>query len=88
MRSKRRGEGKDTGGDERTGGLREEKGGSQTQPLRTMDHNPWAPGFFSSAGSNVEGSTGADSDPMSFYSTTAATTWKDPGIYGGARSHA
>ena len=51
-----------------------------------MDHNPWAPGFFSSAGSNVDGSAGADSDLMSFYSTMAATTWKDPGLHGGPRS--
>lgn len=50
-----------------------------------MDRNPWAAGFLSGAGSNVDGSAGADSDVMSFYSTMAATTWKDPGMRGGPR---
>jgi len=40
----------------------------------------WAPGFLSGAGSNVEASAGADSDPMSFYCSTSATTWRNPGM--------
>ena len=56
---------------------------SQSPYLGAMDYyeargSAWAPGFLCSAGSNVDGSTGADSDLMSFYCTTAATTWKDP----------
>ena len=32
-------------------------------------------------GSYVEVSAGGDSDVLSFYSTTAASTWKDPGKF-------
>jgi hypothetical protein len=40
----------------------------------------WNPGFLSQSGSNVEASAGADSDPMSFYCSTSATTWRNPGL--------
>ena len=53
--------------------------------LRAPLAGPWTSGFLSGAGSNVEGSTGADSDPMSFYCTTSATTWKYPSAAFGLR---
>ena len=44
----------------------------------TSKSGPWQAGFLSQSGSNVDGSLGADSDIMSMYCTTAASTWKDP----------
>mmetsp|Transcript_50211 Transcript_50211/g.118816 ORF Transcript_50211/g.118816 Transcript_50211/m.118816 type:complete len:425 (+) Transcript_50211:2-1276(+) len=46
--------------------------------LRSLVGRMPVPGFLSTHGSNVGASQGADEDLLSFYSTTASTTWKAP----------
>ena len=56
--------------------MREPRAQTVMAPSAASMHSVRVPGFLSSSSSNVDVSAGGDSDLMSFYSTTAATTWK------------